>query len=430
MPEPSYILRKHSEDVTVVKFVDSKDKWNILASGDVIGNIKLWNLETRWPIYEFRATKKECSIPNIEYHENTNTLITSTRSPSHSWIHGWDINKLISSNNGNNQNQALFQFDTHCSSFCRFRIVNHLKHEIFECQTNDETQINKQELEEEEQESKVEEDDNDDNDDSNRNESLLSKLLTKHGKTIKQQMESKHNNQDNENVIISGNIDTSSMLIASTGFERSLLQIWDCKNSKVINEFNFDEIRNDNKNKRGMIMGIDAFSTNKRNCILVVVVSESGFVDIYDVGASKILFSKKFGNNTPLTCMTLNNKKNNGIIAGANNMLYAMNIKYNQNKIKLKKEVSLKNDGVNILKIRQSDEKIFGLGGWDHRTRIYNWKTLKPLCILKGHKGAITDIDFHPHNNLLATSSKDAQIAMYDLYWNKQYFYIEQLLTF
>merc|ERR1712062_175976 len=99
-------------------------------------------------------------------------------------------------------------------------------------------------------------------------------------------------------------------------------------------------------------------------------------------------------------------------------MGYGFGIKYNLGEIKIKKEMKLKNDGVNVLKIRSYDEKIFGLGGWDHRTRIYEWKTFKPLCILKGHKGGITDIDFHPNKNLLATSSKDAQIAMYELYLN------------
>ena len=395
----------------MIKFLDTNDdNSNILASGDVTGNVKLWNLETRRPIHEFRPTLKQCSIPNIEYNYLNNTFITSTRNPSHGWIHGWDINKLLSNNN---KNDPLFKFDTHCSSFCRFRIIQSLNRQVLDNKDNQnmsQSQLSSKKNEEEKKEFKSNEDEHEN---ENENESLLSKMLKKHGKTVKQQKEHKENNDEDES-IISSNIDISHMLIASGGWERGQLQIWDCHNCKVVDEMNFDEIPNDKK--RGMLMGIDAFHTNIRNDILVVSASESGFVDVYNVRAGKIMFSKKFGENDPLTCMALNKKKNCGIAAGADNKMYAFSIKYNLAKIKAKKEFELKNDGVNILKIRLYDESIFGLGGWDHRTRIYNWKTFKPLCILKGHKDAITDIDFHPTNNLLATSSKDAQIAMYNLY--------------
>lgn len=412
MPEPTYILRKHVEDVTVVKFLDfNDDNSNILASGDVTGNVKLWNLETRRPIHEFKPAIKQCSIPNIEYNHLNNTLITSTRNPSHGWIHGWDINKLLSNNH---KNKAIFKFDTHCSSFCRFRIIKSLNNQINEnknkqnpFQSQLESKSNENQNEEEKKDEQKEEEEEEDNP----NESLLSKMLKKHEKNKSVKMK---DNKDDGESIISSNIDMSNMLIGSCGFERGLLQIWDCNTCKVVNEFNFDEIPNDKK--RGMIMGIDPFYTNNRNEILVIVTSESGFVDVYNVRAGKIMFSKKFGENEPLTCMTLNKKKNGGIAAGADNKMYAFSIKYNQQKIKLKKEFELKNDGVNIIKIRCYDESIFGLGGWDHRTRIYSWKTFKPLCILKGHKDAITDIDFHPKCNLLATASKDTQIAMYNLY--------------
>ena len=422
MPEPTYILRKHQEDVTVVKFLDfNDDNSNILASGDVTGNVKLWNLETRRPIHEFKPAIKQCSIPNIEYNHINNTLVTSTRSPSHGWIHGWDMNKLLSNNH---KNKAIFKFDTHCSSFCRFRIIKSLNDETsfqnknkpnpFQSQLQSKSNENVNEHDEQKQESKSNDDEDENKEEENQNESLLSKMLKKHEKTVKQQKQLNDDNDDNE-TIISSNIDMSHMLIASCGFDRGLLQIWDCHNCKVMNELNFDEIPN-NDQKRGMLMGIDTFHTNIRNDILVVVTSESGFVDVYNVRAGKIMFSKKFGETEPLTCMALNKKKNQGIAAGADNKMYAFSIKYNQQKIKLKKEFELKNEGVNILKIRYYDESIFGLGGWDHRTRIYSWKTFKPLCILKGHKDAVTDIDFHPKCNLLASASKDTQIAMYNLY--------------
>ena len=120
---------------------------------------------------------------------------------------------------------------------------------------------------------------------------------------------------------------TSNLLIAAIGSGRSLFQIWDSHNNEAVHSFDFDEIPNDD-NKRGMVMGIDAFHCKARNGMVAVIVSESGFIDVYDVRASKILFSKRFGDNEALTCMALNGKRTRGICAGANHMLYGFSIKY------------------------------------------------------------------------------------------------------
>eukprot|EP00483_Globobulimina_turgida_P012717 UN12740 len=66
----------------------------------------------------------------------------------------------------------------------------------------------------------------------------------------------KHNakvskNDPDDEPIVSSNIDTSHMLIACTGFQRGLLQIWDCHNSTIVSKLDFDEIPNDDK-KKGM----------------------------------------------------------------------------------------------------------------------------------------------------------------------------------
>lgn len=404
----NYLLRKHQDDVTCVRFLDTFNRdtdtnTDILASGDVIGDVKLWNLETRRPLHEFRPTKAQCSIPNVDYSPSRNTLITQTRSPSHGWIHGWDLNKLSITKQGIGKG-ATFQFDTHCSSFCRFSIVQHLENELFSPSPN--YPVN------EEKESKSEPIESVENDDaSNQNESLLSKMM-------KKQNETDHvmNASNGMNDIISSNIDVSNLLIGAVGRNRALFQLWDCHRNEEVHSFDFDEIPGDT-NKRGMVMNIDAFYTNQRNGMIAVIVSESGFIDIYDVRASKIMFSKRFGDNTPLTCMALNEKRSRGICAGANHKLYGFSIKYGTGTIRVRKEIDLKNEGVNIVKIRKSDQRIFGVGGWDHRTRIFNWKTMEPLCILKGHKGGITDLDFHPQKNLLATSSKDSShISMYSVY--------------
>merc|ERR1712157_392885 len=107
-----------------------------------------------------------------------------------------------------------------------------------------------------------------------------------------------------------------------------------------------------------MIMSVNAFYTNKSNQILVVTASESGIIDVTDIRASKIMFSHKFGDDEPLTAMALNNTKTNGICAGSGKILYGFDINYQNNKIEMKKQFKLKNEGVNVIKIRNYDEKI------------------------------------------------------------------------
>merc|ERR1712228_231896 len=275
----------------------------------------------------FRAVKEsKCSIPRIEYMHQHKTLIIQTRSPSHGYIQGYDMNKF---------KQPTFQFDTHCSSFCRFQSVETVN-------------------------------------------------------------------------------PSDDILIASVGSQRGLLQLWNANKKQIIHQMDFDKLPN--KKKRGMIMGVNAFCTTKNSEIVIVCVSESGFIDVYDVRASKVGFSHQFGKNTPLTSMALNKEKTNGICGGSNNILYGFEIDYKLNSFVIRKKLKIKNEGVNVIKIRSFDEKIFGFGGWDARCRLFQFSTFKPLAILKGHKGGITDFDFHSKNNMIATASNDPKIGIYKLY--------------
>ena len=100
------------------------------------------------------------------------------------------------------------------------------------------------------------------------------------------------------------------------GRNRGLLQMWDCHDARKVQEIDFDELP-DGESKRGMIMGVDAFRTSRRNKLLVVLISESSRVDVYDVRPSKYMFSQQVAaENTSLTCMVLNQRKQRGLCAG------------------------------------------------------------------------------------------------------------------
>ena len=76
MPDPFTILRHHKEDITSLEFLSVDNCTSILASGDVTGNVKLWNLDTRRPMVEFKPNANEsCAITHIDFHKETRTLI-------------------------------------------------------------------------------------------------------------------------------------------------------------------------------------------------------------------------------------------------------------------------------------------------------------------------------------------------------------------
>ena len=72
--------------------------------------------------------------------------------------------------------------------------------------------------------------------------------------------------------------------------------------------------------------------------------------------------------------------------------------------------------GVSLLRFRSPDNRIFAVGGWDKRLRIFDRATETPLAILKGHTGSVNAVDWAPDANqsgLLATGSSDGRIHIW-----------------
>jgi WD40 repeat protein len=71
-------------------------------------------------------------------------------------------------------------------------------------------------------------------------------------------------------------------------------------------------------------------------------------------------------------------------------------------------------EGTACLRYR-CDGRIFASAQWDGTIRIFDAK-VKPLAVLRHHRQSACGVDFSPHGGLLATASKDATVAVWDVF--------------
>lgn len=85
----------------------------------------------------------------------------------------------------------------------------------------------------------------------------------------------------------------------------------------------------------------------------------------------------------------------------------------------LQDSVALVNPGVSQLRLR-GDRKLLASAGWDHRVRIFGWKKLQPLAVLKYHTDLVQSVAFSDHQDprqrLLAAGSRDQRISLWSIF--------------
>jgi len=76
--------------------------------------------------------------------------------------------------------------------------------------------------------------------------------------------------------------------------------------------------------------------------------------------------------------------------------------------------------GVSLCRFRSGDGRLFAVGGWDMRLRIFDravsGRDVGPLAILRGHAGSVNAVDWAPdaaESGLLATASDDGRICVW-----------------
>ncbi|KAJ8985215.1 hypothetical protein NQ317_018244 [Molorchus minor] len=140
----------------------------------------------------------------------------------------------------------------------------------------------------------------------------------------------------------------------------------------------------------GKLMCLESLEIDGNVCVLGGY--ESGDVVLWDMNSFKPCANIRLQEH--ITSITFDTDNGRGVVGGPSNILQMFEIDKSYKMI-LRSEISMTNEGVNIVKLRP-DKKIMVTGGWDGRIRIYSWKTMRILVTLPEHKAAITDVQFSP----------------------------------
>ena len=65
------------------------------------------------------------------------------------------------------------------------------------------------------------------------------------------------------------------------------------------------------------------------------------------------------------------------------------------------------------------DGRVFAVGGWDHRLRIFGRTSSKPFAILRGHQESVTAMDWTGNaafSGLLATGAGDGKVCIWRVF--------------
>jgi WD40 repeat protein len=160
--------------------------------------------------------------------------------------------------------------------------------------------------------------------------------------------------------------------------------------------------------KKGMLMSMKTVNENQ-----LMAGYESGELVLFDARMFKDVSCVDLFRGQPLTCFDYFEKNNFGVCGSSENEIKEFSIA-NHN-LREAGSITITNPGLNIIKIRNSDSKIFATGGWDFRVRIFSVKKPRLLAVLDFHKDAINTIDFS-EQNLVAVGSNDGIISFWNLY--------------
>ncbi|XP_012510446.1 PREDICTED: guanine nucleotide-binding protein subunit beta-like protein 1 isoform X3 [Propithecus coquereli] len=164
--------------------------------------------------------------------------------------------------------------------------------------------------------------------------------------------------------------------------------------------------------KPGMLMCLRLWQANSGPRPLLLAGYEDGSVVLWDISERKMC-SRVACHEEPVMGLDFDPQKARGVSGSAGKALAVWSLDGRQ-ALQVRGTHELTNPGVAEVTIRP-DRKILATAGWDHRIRVFHWRTMKPLAVLALHSAAVQCVAFAA-SGLLAAGSKDQRISVWSLY--------------
>lgn len=164
--------------------------------------------------------------------------------------------------------------------------------------------------------------------------------------------------------------------------------------------------------KPGMPMCLGLWQTNSSPRPLLLAGYEDGSVILWDISERKVC-SRIACHEEPVMGLDFDSQKAKGVSGSAGKVLAVWSLD-GQQSLQVCKTHELTNPGIAEVTIRP-DGKILATAGWDHRIRVFHWRTMKPLAVLAFHSASVCSVAFAT-DGLLAAGSKDQRISIWSLY--------------